>query len=81
MSVTVTSATDNRAAQRCCPGDLIVGRKKHSAIATLVERSTRYLMLVHLPDGYNSAAVRDALIAAVSLGRGSGPLLVVAYAG
>ncbi|MFE6335247.1 IS30 family transposase [Streptomyces sp. NPDC057798] len=47
-------------------GDLILGRKKHSAIATLVERSTRYLMLVHLPDGYNSAAVRDALIATVS---------------
>ncbi|GHB67472.1 hypothetical protein GCM10010377_67960 [Streptomyces viridiviolaceus] len=45
---------------------MILGRKKHSAIATLVDRSTRYLMLVHLPDGYNSAAVRDALIAAVN---------------
>ncbi|GAA3135641.1 IS30 family transposase [Streptomyces echinatus] len=47
-------------------GDLILGRQKHSAIATLVERSTRYLLLVHLPDGYNSAAVRDALITTVN---------------
>lgn len=58
------------AADRAVPGhwegDLILGRKKHSAIATLVDRSTRYLMLVHLPDGYNSAAVRDALIAAIN---------------
>ncbi|MER5899598.1 IS30 family transposase [Streptomyces mirabilis] len=58
------------AADRTVPGhwegDLILGRKKHSAIATLVERSTRYVMLVHLPDGYNSAAVRDALIATIN---------------
>ncbi len=31
-------------------------------IGTLVERSTRYVMLLHLPDGGNAAAVRDALI-------------------
>lgn len=57
------------AADRAVPGhwegDLILGRRNHSAIATLVERSTRYLLLVHLPDGYNSAAVRDALIATI----------------
>jgi transposase, IS30 family len=58
------------AADRAVPGhwegDLILGGKKHSAIATLVDRSTRYLMLVHLPNGYNSAAVRDALIATIN---------------
>ncbi len=31
-------------------------------IGTLVERSTRYVMLLHLPDGGNATAVRDALI-------------------
>ena len=43
-------------------GDLIVGASHGSVIGTLVERSTRYVMLLHLPDGGNAAAVRDALI-------------------
>ena len=42
-------------------GDLIVGRSQRSAIATLVERRTRYLVLVALPEGRTAAAVRDAL--------------------
>jgi IS30 family transposase len=38
-----------------------------SPVATLVERSTRYLMLVALPDGNHKAdAVADALAAAVT---------------
>lgn len=28
----------------------------------MVERSTRYVMLLHLPDGYDAVAVRDRLI-------------------
>jgi IS30 family transposase len=35
----------------------------HSAIGTLVERVSRYVVLVHLPDGYTAPAMRDALTA------------------
>jgi len=45
-------------------GDLIVGRGNRSAIATLVDRHSRYVHLVALPRGHDAAAVRDALIAA-----------------
>jgi len=48
-------------------GDLIIGKymgpRGPSAIATLVERVSRYLVLVHLPDGYKAPQLRDALIA------------------
>lgn len=45
-------------------GDLIVGRGNRSAIATLVDRYSRYVHLVALPNGHDAVAVRDALIAA-----------------
>jgi IS30 family transposase len=47
-------------------GDLIIGEAHQSAIGTLVERATRFCLLLHLPDGYAPAAVRDALIAKIS---------------
>jgi hypothetical protein len=40
---------------------LIIGCKNLSAIGTLVERTTNYTMLLHLPDGYTPELVRDAL--------------------
>lgn len=47
-------------------GDLVFG-KQMSPVATLVERSTRYLLLVGLPGGDHKAdAVADALAAAVA---------------
>jgi transposase, IS30 family len=46
-------------------GDLIIGKRNLSAIGTLVERSTGYVMLVHLPDGYKPEQVAPALAAKI----------------
>jgi transposase, IS30 family len=44
-------------------GDLIKGTiKSNSAVGTIVERTTGYLTLLHLPDGYQAARVAAAVI-------------------
>lgn len=43
-------------------GDLIVGTLHRSAIATIVDRATRYLLLVHLDGDHTADRVRDRLI-------------------
>jgi transposase, IS30 family len=43
-------------------GDLIIGRSSQSAIGTLVDRTSRYLRLIHLPASHYARAVRDALV-------------------
>jgi transposase, IS30 family len=45
-------------------GDLVMGSKaSNTAIATVVERMTGFLLLIPLPDGHGAEAVADAVIA------------------
>jgi IS30 family transposase len=57
------------AADRAVPdhweGDLILGKDNTSAIGTLVERTTRFVMLLHLPGRHDAEAIRDAMVSAV----------------
>ena len=49
-------------------GDLIMGTSNRSAIVTIVERTTRYTLLGHLPGArHDSATVRDVVVAALGV--------------
>jgi IS30 family transposase len=58
---------DDRAVPGHWEGDLIMGSTaSNSAIGTLVERTTRFVMLLHLPEGHGAQAVQDAIVAKMS---------------
>jgi IS30 family transposase len=53
---------EDRAVPGHWEGDLIVGPECKSAIGTLVERSTRFVILLHLPGRHTAEEVADAMI-------------------
>jgi IS30 family transposase len=55
------AAADGRAVPGHLERDLTIGMNNRTSIGTLVERTTGYTMLAHLPDGYAAEQVRDAL--------------------
>ncbi|GAB2495932.1 hypothetical protein GCM10027187_73340 [Streptosporangium sandarakinum] len=57
---------DDRAVPGHWEGGLISGKNGNSAIGTLVERSTRYVMLIHLPHGRSAELMREALTQTVT---------------
>ena len=47
-------------------GDLLMGRDNKTAIGTLVERSTRFTMLVNLPVDHSAPTVREAIARSIT---------------
>nr|WP_323373839.1 IS30 family transposase [Plantactinospora alkalitolerans] len=60
------ATADDRGMPGHWEGDLIMGAHNRTAIGTLVERSSRYVVLVHVPQGRNAAHFRDRLITVFS---------------
>ncbi|MBX7456614.1 IS30 family transposase [Mycolicibacterium sp. 3033] len=60
------AAIADRAVPGHWEGDLILGTGCRSAIGTLVERSTRFTILLHLPNDHTADSVATAMIAAMN---------------
>ncbi|UFN44236.1 IS30 family transposase [Nocardioides okcheonensis] len=55
---------EDRAVPGHWEGDLILGSAQSgSAVGTLVERTTRFVMLLHLPGGHSADIVQEAMVA------------------
>ena len=57
---------EDRAVPGHWEGDLIIGANHTSAVGTLVERSTRFVLLLHLGNDYSAKAVEEAMRRAIA---------------
>ncbi|GAA1803291.1 MULTISPECIES: IS30 family transposase [Nesterenkonia] len=57
---------EDRAVPGHWEGDLILGENSRSAVGTLVERHTRFTLLLHLPEGKSAPQVEQAMREAIT---------------